>query len=61
MAKRKRSAAKGTTGGQDAAPSLPPGAYFISAFDLILSLYNIPPRDQAVADLREPLRGREAM
>ncbi len=37
------------------------GAYFITAFDLILSLYNIPPRDPAVADLRESLLGREAM
>jgi hypothetical protein len=37
------------------------GAYFITAFDLILSLYNIPRSDPAVADLRESLLGREAM
>jgi len=36
-------------------------AYFITAFDLILSLYNIPRSDPAVADLRESLLGREAM
>jgi hypothetical protein len=34
-------------------------AYFTTAFDLILSLYEIPPRDPAVADLRESLRERE--
>ncbi|MEM7041722.1 MAG: toll/interleukin-1 receptor domain-containing protein [Pseudomonadota bacterium] len=32
--------------------------YFTTAFDLILDLYNIPHTDQAVADLREQLRGR---
>jgi len=31
-------------------------AYFITAFDLILSLYDIPPNSLAVADLRESLR-----
>jgi WD40 repeat protein/GTPase SAR1 family protein len=31
-------------------------AYFMTAFDLILSLYNIAPNDRAVADLRESLR-----
>lgn len=36
-------------------------AYFTTAFDLILSLYEISPRDQAVADLRDSLLGREAM
>ena len=30
-------------------------AYFTIAFDLILSLYNLPPTHQAVADLRESL------
>jgi hypothetical protein len=34
-------------------------SYFITAFDLILSLYDIPPNHSAVADLRESLRGRE--
>ena len=34
-------------------------AYFHTAFDLILSLYQIPPNDPAVADLRESLRGPE--
>jgi hypothetical protein len=34
-------------------------AYFTTTFDLILSLYEIPPRDPAVADLRESLRERE--
>jgi hypothetical protein len=34
-------------------------AYFATAFDLILSLYQIPPHHQAVADLRESLRGSE--
>ena len=34
-------------------------AYFRTAFDLILSLYDIPPVDPAVADLRESLRERE--
>jgi hypothetical protein len=34
-------------------------AYFATAFDLILSLYEIPPRHHAVADLRESLRGPE--
>lgn len=33
-------------------------AYFTTAFDLILSIYNIPPGERAVADLRESLRGR---
>ena len=33
--------------------------YFATAFDLILSLYQLPPNDPAVADLRESLRGRE--
>jgi small GTP-binding protein len=31
-------------------------AYFATAFDLILSLYHLPPNDPAVADLRESLR-----
>jgi len=31
-------------------------AYFITAFDLILSLYQLPPNHPAVADLRESLR-----
>jgi hypothetical protein len=31
-------------------------AYFITAFDLILSPYNIPFRDPAIADLRDTLR-----
>ena len=35
------------------------GTYFTAAFDLILDLYRIPHRDQAVADLRESLRGPE--
>jgi hypothetical protein len=34
-------------------------AYFATAFDLILSLYQLAPNDPAVADLRESLRGRE--
>lgn len=34
-------------------------AYFTTAFDLILSLYGIPPNHPAVADLRESLRGPE--
>lgn len=33
-------------------------AYFTTAFDLILSIYNIPFNDRAVADLRESLRER---
>ncbi len=33
-------------------------AYFTTAFDLILSLYEIPFGDPAVADLRESLRER---
>ena len=33
--------------------------YFATAFDLILSLYDIDFRDQAVADLRDSLRGPE--
>lgn len=32
-------------------------AYFTTAFDLILSLYQLPPNHTAVADLRESLRG----
>jgi hypothetical protein len=32
-------------------------AYFTTAFDLILSLYQLPPNDPAVADLRDSLRG----
>ncbi len=35
------------------------GTYFTAAFDLILDLYRIPHQDQAVADLRESLRGPE--
>lgn len=34
-------------------------AYFAAAFDLILSLYQLPPNHSAVADLRESLRGTE--
>ncbi len=34
-------------------------AYFTIAFDLVLGLYQIPVTDQAVADLRESLRGTE--
>lgn len=34
-------------------------AYFTTAFDLILSLYQLPPNHSAVADLRESLRGQE--
>jgi hypothetical protein len=34
-------------------------AYFTAAFDLILSLYQIPPHDQAVADLRQSLAKTE--
>ena len=34
-------------------------AYFTIAFDLMLSLYQIPVTDPAVADLRESLRGTE--
>jgi hypothetical protein len=34
-------------------------AYFTAAFDLILSIYNIPPSSHAVADLRESLRDWE--
>jgi len=34
-------------------------AYFTAAFDLILSLYQLPPNHAAVADLRESLRGPE--
>ena len=30
--------------------------YFVTAFELILSLYGIAPSDPAVADLRESLR-----
>jgi len=33
--------------------------YFTTAFDLILSLYQLPPNHPAVADLRDSLRGRE--
>jgi hypothetical protein len=32
-------------------------AYFITAFDLILSLYQLPPNHPAVADLCESLQG----
>jgi hypothetical protein len=32
-------------------------AYFTTAFDLVLSLYHLPPNHPAVADLRESLRG----
>ena len=35
-------------------------AYFTTAFDLILSLYQLPPNHPAVADLRESLRGPES-
>jgi hypothetical protein len=35
-------------------------AYFVAAFDLILSLCAIPPTDPAVADLRESLRELDA-
>jgi len=34
-------------------------AYFRTAFDLILSLYQLPPNHSAVVDLRESLRGLE--
>jgi hypothetical protein len=34
-------------------------AYFTAAFDLILSLYQLPPNHPAVADLRESLAGPE--
>jgi small GTP-binding protein len=34
-------------------------AYFTTAFDLILSLYQLPPNHSAVADLRESIRGPE--
>lgn len=34
-------------------------AYFTTAFDLILSLYQLPPNHPAVADLRDSLRGPE--
>jgi small GTP-binding protein len=34
--------------------------YFATAFDLILSLYQLPPNDPAVADLRESLRDRNS-
>jgi small GTP-binding protein len=34
-------------------------AYFTTAFDLILSLYQLPPNHPAVADLRESLHGPE--
>jgi small GTP-binding protein len=56
----------------DKADSLPPllhgrvyadfrneAVYFPTAFDLILSLYRLPPNHPAVADLRESLLGRE--
>jgi hypothetical protein len=58
--------------GGEKADSLPPllhgrvyadfrneAAYFATAFDLILSLYQLPPNHPAVEDLRESLRGRE--
>jgi small GTP-binding protein len=35
--------------------------YFATAFDLILSLYRLPPNHPAVADLREVLRGHEVI
>ena len=35
--------------------------YFPTAFDLILSLYRLPPNDSVVADLRESLRQRPLM
>jgi small GTP-binding protein len=35
-------------------------AYFTAAFDLVLSLYQLPPNHPAVADLRESLRGPDA-
>jgi len=35
--------------------------YFITAFDLILSLYRLPPTHKAVADLRESLREPEVI
>jgi TIR domain len=34
-------------------------AYFTTAFDLILSLYQLPLNDRAVTDLRESLRGTD--
>lgn len=34
-------------------------AYFATALDLILSLYDLPPNHPAVADLRDSLRGPE--
>lgn len=34
-------------------------SYFATAFDLVLSLYQLPPNYLAVADLRELLRGHE--
>ena len=34
-------------------------AYFTTAFDLIRSLYQLPPNHPSVADLRESLRGAE--
>ncbi|MCL4203956.1 MAG: hypothetical protein KJ000_15755 [Pirellulaceae bacterium] len=34
-------------------------SYFATAFDLILSLYELPPNHPAVADLRASLRGQE--
>jgi len=34
-------------------------AYFTTAFDLILSLYQLPPHHPVVADLRDSLRGPE--
>lgn len=35
-------------------------AYFTTAFDLVLSLFQLPPHHPAVADLRESLRGPDA-
>ena len=66
MAERESSAAKGTADGRLLhgrmyADFRDATAYFITAFDLILSVYNIPRSDPAVADLRESLLGREAM
>jgi len=34
-------------------------AYFATAFDLVLSLYQLKPKHPAIADLRESLRRHE--
>ncbi|TLU85868.1 MAG: hypothetical protein FDX21_04745 [Chlorobium sp.] len=34
-------------------------AYFTTVFDLILTIYQLPPNHPAVADLRESLNGLE--